>query len=250
MAVYNFGAGTIIGRRTDIANPTPAFMGVMQDIDVEFNQALKELVGQYKVAVDVAPALLKITAKAKFARIQSTMINDLILGQTIVPATGRQMAVAEVNVIATTVTVAHAATFSQDLGVFYTTTGVQFQRVASAPAVGQYSVNEVTGVYTFNSGTDVGKSATFYYEWTVTVGFTEITMANQLMGTGPSFELHIQETYTNNAGVANTMHMKFNACRSGKLNFPMKNVDYTVQDVDIQMFADTANNIGILTFVE
>jgi hypothetical protein len=30
----------------------------------------------------------------------------------------------------------------------------------------------------------------------------------------------------------------------------MKNVDYTVQDVDIQMFADTANNIGILTFVE
>jgi hypothetical protein len=248
MTTVNFGVGTLIGRRTDIANASPAFMGIAQDCEISFDQTLKELVGQYKMPVDVAAAQLKVTGKAKFARIQANALNDLILGQTLTTGAGEQMAVAEAATIATTVTVAHAATFVHDLGVFHALTGVQFTRVASAPTVGQYSVVETTGVYTFNA-TDVGVAATFYYSYTVTT-MLQLSMANQLMGTGPSFEFHAQQSYTSNAGVLSTMNIKLNACKGSKLSWPFKNTDYTIQDFDFTAFADASNNWGVISFSE
>lgn len=251
MTAINFGVGTIIGRRTDISNPTPAFLGIMQDIQIDFDQTLKELIGQYKMPVDVAPASLKVMGKAKFAKIQANTMNDLFLGQTITPASGQLMAVGEVAVVPGTpyqVTVTNAATFVEDLGVFYTTTGIQLTRVASGPAVGQYSVNESTGVYTF-AAADTTISMTFYYSYNVTT-LKKITLANQLMGVGPIFEINIQESYTNNLGVTNKMFLRLNACRSSKMTFPFKNVDYTIQEFDFQAFADQANNWGSISTSE
>ena len=252
MALYNFGVGTIICRRTDIANPTPAFLGVVQDVEIDFDQTLKELTGQYKMPVDIAPAQLKVTGKAKFARIQANLMNDLIFGQTITTGGGEQMSVAQTVAIASTVTpvVPSSGVFLHDLGVFHTLTGVQFARVASAPAVGQYTVTEPGGVYGFNA-TDVtaAYNLTFYYDYTVTT-MTQIVLANQLMGVGPTFEFHAQETYTNNAGIPQTMNIKLNACRSSKFSLPMKNGDYTMTDLDFQAFADQANNWGLLTVNE
>src|SRR5215469_8744787 len=74
----NFGVGTAIGKRTDIANAKPSFLGVLQDL-----------------AIDVAPSNMKVTGKAKFARIQGASINNLLLGQTETDGAGIDMAVAE-----------------------------------------------------------------------------------------------------------------------------------------------------------
>lgn len=242
MTAINFGVGTIIGRRTDISNPTPAFLGIMQDIEIDFDQTLKELMGQYKMAVDVAPANMKVTGKAKFAQIQANTANDLLFGQTIVPSSGLEMAVSENHVVAAvTQVVTQAATFKKDLGVFYAANGVQLKRVASAPTVGQYSVDETTGTYTFNATDEV--SLNFYYSYGVTT-LNSVTLNNQLMGVGPSFELNIQESYTNNAGQTNLIFLKLNACRSSKLSLPFKNSDYTVQEFDFQAFADQSNVWG------
>lgn len=245
MTDINFGVGTIIGRRTDISNPTPAFMGIMQDIEIDFDQTLKELMGQYKMPVDIAPANLKVTGKAKFARIQANMINDLLLGQTVTSGAGQVMAVAEAQTTATTTfTVTQAATYVEDLGVFYASTGKQLQRASSASAAGIYSVNESTGVYTLNAA-DENTALLVYYTYTVTT-LKKIALANQLMGVGPTFELNLMETYTNNLGVTNTLYLKLNACRSSKLTFPFKNTDYTIQEFDFSAFADQANNWGQL----
>jgi hypothetical protein len=253
MTAINFGVGTIIGRRTDTTNPTPAFMGIMQDIQIDFDQTLKELMGQYKMAVDVAPANMKVTGKAKFAKIQANLMNDLMFGQTLTTAAGQTMAAGEAASIPATpgpytVTVTHAATFKEDLGVFYASNGKQLTRVASAPATGQYSVVETTGVYTF-AAADQGLAVTFYYTYTVTT-LQQISMANQLLGVGPTFEVNIQESYTNNAGVTNQIFLKLNACRSSKLSLPFKNIDYTVQEFDFQAFADQSNNWGLLAMTE
>jgi len=252
MTAINFGVGTAIGRRTDISNPTPAFMGILQDIEIDFDQTLKELMGQYKMPVDVAPANLKVTGKAKFAKIQANLVNDLMLGQTLSSASGVSMAVAEAGSVPAsptyTITVSHSGTFSEDLGVFYASTGVQLTRVASVSVAGTYSVNESTGVYTFYSG-DANAAVTLYYTYTVTT-LKKIAMTNQLMGIGPTFELHLQENYTNNLGVTNTMYIKLNACRSSKLTWPFKNVDYTIQSFDFTAFADQSNNWGTIAVTE
>ena len=246
MTALSFGAGTLIARRTDISNPTPAFMGILQSVDVEFSQTLKELMGQYKVASDIAPAELKITFKVKQARIQASAINDLLFGQTLTTASGLALTTAETLTPTGTspviATVANAATFQADLGIFYAANGVQLTRVAAGSEVaGKYSVNEGTGVYAFVAADKV--PILFYYRYSVTTR-NQISLTNVLMGQGPAFELNLSNTYTNNAGVANTVFLKLNACRSSKLSMPFKNTDYMIPEFDGQAFADQANNIG------
>src|SRR5579862_7259652 len=102
----NFGAGTAIGKRTDIANAKPSFLGVLQDIEIDIAQTLKELTGAYKMPVDVAPSNLKVTGKAKFARIEGATINNLLLGQTESDASGIDMAIQETQTVAAAVTAA------------------------------------------------------------------------------------------------------------------------------------------------
>lgn len=251
MTAVNFGVGTIVGVRTDIANAPPAFMGIMQEIEIDFDQSLKELMGSYKMAVDVAPANLKVTGKAKFAQIEASTMNNLLFGQTETNASGFDMAVAEAGTVPApsgpyTVTVSHSATFAQDLGVFYASTGVQLVPVASGPTVGQYSVS--AGVYTF-AAADASIAMKFYYSYTVT-SQKQIALANQQMGVGPVFSLYINENYTNNLGVTNKINLKLNACRSSKLTLPFKNTDYTIQEFDFQAFADQSNNWGVLSTTE
>lgn len=243
MTALNFGAGTVIGRRTDIANPTPMFMGVLQDITIEFNQSLTELIGQYKVAVDVAPAELKITGKAKQAKIQANMVNDMLFGQTLQTASGQALTTAEaVTPVAVTFTVANAATFKEDLGLFYASNGVQLTRVASGPIVGQYSVNETTGVYTIVVADEV--PLLVYYSFGVTTQ-KQIVLSNQLMGVGPGFEINLSNTYKNNAGITSSIFLRLNACRSSKMTLPFKNIGYVIPEFDFQAFCDSANNWGL-----
>lgn len=262
MSIYNFGVGTIIGRRTGVDQnnvaitiPTPARFGTVQDVDVEFDRTLKELIGQYQFPVDIAAAATKITGKAKLANIQGAFANELFFGQTMTTgaSVGEQLAVDEVHAAAATVTIAPpgSGTYVHDLGVFYQATGIELVRVASAPAVGSYSVVETTGVYTFNAS-EAG-NLLISYSYTVGAGTTTmklITLSNQLMGISPSFELHLQMNYPNNAGVVCSLNLKLNACRSSKFGFPFKNQDYTMPALDFMAFADASNNLGTITFTQ
>jgi hypothetical protein len=245
---YNFGSGTVVATRTDVANAQPTFFGVLQDIELDLDETLKELKGQYKMAVDVAPADFKITFKAKFAKIQANALNNLMLGDTYTAAAGFNMAVAEPqNIPATgpyTVTTNNAAHFTADRGVFYASNYKQFTPVAASPAVAQYTVNPATGIYTF-AAADEGVAVLIYYDFTVT-NMNQITGTNNLMGTGPAFSLSMMEQYTNNAGVTGQMYVKLNACRASKITLPMKNNDYTVQEIDGQAFPDPSGTWGYL----
>ena len=82
MTMYAFGSGTLIGVRTDLANQTPAVFGVVQDVQIDFAFSLKELVGQYQAPVAIGRGAMKITGKAKLARIYSQTFNTLFFGQT------------------------------------------------------------------------------------------------------------------------------------------------------------------------
>jgi hypothetical protein len=260
MPLFNFGSGTIVGRRNGvdqnnavIANPTPAQFAVLQDIDISFDRTLKELIGQNSYPADIAGAQTKISGKAKLAGMQANFFNDMFFGQVLTSgaSVGEQMAVNEVHVSATTITIAPpgTGTFVHDLGVLFVATGVQLVRVASAPATGQYSVVESTGVYTM-AVADAGLSLAITYSYTVGAAGTMkmITVTNQLMGITPSFELHAQMNYPNStSGVVQTLNLKLFACKASKLDFPFKNTDHTLPSMDFQAFADVAGNVLTLT---
>ena len=246
MTQFAFGSGTLIGKRTDVTGTPPCLLGTLQDVSLDFDRKVETLFGQYNTAVAAGGGEFKITGKAKFARLQATQINNLFLGQTLTPNSMLEMTTGEAGTVASgVVTVANSSTFVDDYGVFYAATGTQLSPVASSPAVGQYSVSG--GVYTFNTG-DNGSSVLIYYSYTVTSG-NKISLANQLTGPLPMFEISLKETF-NYFGTSKDLLVKLNACVSSKLSLPFANQKFTVAEFDFQAIADAANNIGTISLSE
>jgi hypothetical protein len=246
MTQFAFGSGTLIGKRTDVTGTSPALLGTLQDVSLDFDRKIETLLGQYNMAVAAGGGEFKITGKAKFARLQATQINNLFLGQTLTADSMVEMTTGEAGTVASAaVTVANSATFVEDFGVFYATSGAQLAPVASSPAQGQYSVS--SGVYTFNAS-DNGASVLIYYSYTVASG-NKISLSNQLAGPLPMFEISLKETF-NYFGTDKDLLVKLNACVSPKLSLPFSNQKFTVAEFDFQAIADAANNIGTISVSE
>ena len=247
MVAYNFGVGNWFCKRTDTTNQVVTLLGVLQDLEIDIDRTLKELVGQYALPVDVAQAQMKITGKGKYAQVGATNINNTILGQTLTSASGFQIAAPENHTGATSVTVTNGATFSEDLGVRYHSTGNPLQPVAATPSAGQYIAGAAgAGIYTFNSADTV--SLDIYYSYTVTT-MQQISAVNQLMGQGTTFELIGSNTY-NVCGVTKVISIKLNQCKASKTGMPFKNVDYLLFDLEFQAFADCSNAWGTIAMTD
>jgi hypothetical protein len=250
MTQFAFGTGTLILRRTDVANTMPALIGTLQDVSIDFDRKLDELLGQYAVAVALGGGQLSIKGKAKFARIQATHINNLLLNQTLTASAALQLATGENVTVATgAATVANGATFVQDEGVFSSLTGVQLQPVVSGPVAGVSYVPGGGGVgtYTFNA-TDNGIVYTIYYSYTTATG-NKIVAANALMGAVPTFELHFKESFTY-LGAVKDIIVKLNACSAAKLTLPFANTKFMIPEFDFVAQADAANNWGTISLTE
>ena len=249
MTAYAFGTGTLIAKRTDTTNTPPFMFGVLQNITLDFDQKLESLLGQNKVAVAIGDGELKITGKAKFARLQMTLFNNLLAGQTAATGTLDMASTGEaVTLASTTYVVANAAlTPLEDFGVFYAANGVQLTPVASAPTVGQYAFNASTGTYTFASG-DSGAAVYVYYSFSGASG-SKLVYANQLMGTSPIFEIYFKTT-ASNFGTPKIVTIKLNACKSSKLALSFTNQKFAIPEFDFQAMADAAGNVFTLSMSE
>lgn len=248
--MINFGVGKLIAVPTNnssgaaVTNPTPVVLGTMQDVAVDMSVEIKELHGSRRYPIAIGQGKGKIEIKAKYVDIDVGVLGSLFLGKTAntgfrglaedviaaVPATPFQI----------TPTVPNSGTFVADLGVFNVATGVQLQRVASAPAANQYSVNVGTGVYTFNTA-NTGQNVAISFEYTATSVSTarNFDLTNDLMGQTPSFSVLLQNRYD-----GQTLVMKFNRAVSGKLTVPLKSDDFAMYDFEAQCFADAAGNLG------
>ncbi len=251
-----FGAGALWGNRTDVTGSGigPDQFGILQDVQIDWDWTTKELWGQYQFPVDIARGQGKISGKAKFARIFGAIYGDLFFGQT--PAAG-QLTVSE-NEAATvpaspayTVTVANAANYSDDLGVYYATgasAGNRFSRVTTPSSAGQYSVNPATGIYTF-AAADAGASLLISYLYTVSSAGKKLVLTNQFMGYTPTFKATFYTTKTTQSTPAG-LALVLNACTASKLSLPTKIDDYEIQEFDFSAFADATGAIGTLSVNE
>ncbi len=249
--MFLFGSGQLFGKRTDVANPTPVQFGTMQDVQVDFDRTLKELYGQYQYPEAIGAAMVKISGKAKFAKINGQVMTNLFFSDTLGTGMRQFTPLGEAHPIPATpfqVTVTNAADFLSDFGVYFTATGVQLTRVASSPTTGQYAVNESTGVYTF-AAADTLLAVTIYYEYEVATG-KSITITNQLQGTAPTFQCILRNSYPAGSAAEKSATLQLNACIAGKLSMPMKQGDFTIVEMDFQAFTDASNVLGYFGFTE
>lgn len=243
MAVYKFGTGSLFSIPSG-ANPTPVAFGALQDVSVDFQFTNKELYGQNIFALAIGRAQGKVAGKAKFAQVNGNLYNSLFFGSTL--STGQtQMAIAEAGTIPGTpwqVTVSHSATWTVDLGVLYTLTGLPLTRVASGPTIGQYSV--AAGVYTFAAAdTTLGVNISYQYT-TAGVGST-ITLGNALQGVAPTIQIAFQTTYNGKSAF-----FTLPSCIATKLAMPSKMADWNIDEFDFDAFATAGGNVATLSFSE
>lgn len=237
----SFGSGSVFAVPSG-ANPTPVQFGVLQDIAMDFSFSLKELRGQFQFPVALARGSGKATWKAKAAKLNAAAINSLFFNGT--ASTGLELtAINEVGTVAAAaVTVANSAFFQTDLGVVNSVTGVQYTRVASAPAVGQYTV--AAGVYGFNA-TENATVMLFNYSYTAAAGGTKIQVVNQLMGNQTTFQMVFNEKFNNQ-----TVQFRFPAAVASKWTFGTKLEDFTIPEWDGEFTCDNAGNLCYLSTVE
>lgn len=244
--VFQFGAGVLIAKPNagDLAaNPTPMQFGTLQEVTLEITADSKELKGRNQAPDDVARAAMKISLKAKFAKFNGKLVNDIFFGGTI--SVGQmKIALDEAQdipgAVTYTVTVDNApvnpATI-EDLGVRYAATGKQMTKVAANPAVGEYTVDEATGIYTF-AAADKSVKVLITYMWKdATTGITT-KVTNQLMGYAPKFSAFLMQQYGGNQSNAKVFRLT-----ATKLSRPTKVDDYTLPDFEASASADDAGNV-------
>ena len=223
-------------------NPTPYEALTIQDVSIDISQDLKELIGQYKFADDVAPGQMKVTGKFSIGRVEINMLNNLLFANTV--TAGMKVVVQDesgtVPALTTyTLIVTNSTHFDTDLGVRYYATGAPLMRVTGTPTIGQYAVS--AGVYTF-AAADASAKVLISYVYDSTTSGQTMTITNQLMGYGPVFELWLSEPYQSVGGVPNGIHLW--ACRLSKLNQALKNTDYLKPELDFTAFANAAGQVG------
>lgn len=161
-------------------------------------------------------------------------------GATLSVLTGAGTGAPTANITAAAATATYQAvnhsTAVLDLGVRRASTGVPLLKVASAPAIGQYSLNTSTWTYTFNVGDEVAMLVS--YMNLAPVGGVTQQVSNQLMGTEPQCTIVFRTIFN-----GQEMIVLLYSAVVGKLTMASKLDDYTVPEVDFEAFANSAGKV-------
>jgi hypothetical protein len=228
---------------TAITTPTPIRVGVIQELMFDLTWTSKQLFGTNQYPVSIGRGTAKATGSIKWAQINAALWNGLVIGT---PASGvvsgtetldyRDVTGAAIpgTPYQITPTPPLSGAWAADLGVV-DVNGIQFTKVASAPATGQYSV--AAGVYTF-AAADTTKVVYIDYTYTATVTNSHtVTATNPLLGYVPTFQLDILVPYNNK----NAKFTIFN-CVGDKLAFTTKLEDFIITDTSFGFFASGAGS--------
>ncbi|HEY2710057.1 MAG TPA: hypothetical protein VGI95_18580 [Caulobacteraceae bacterium] len=231
MAQSVFGVGFLFATPQG-ANPTPTRFGRLQDVQVDFSYDSKMLYGSNQYALEQARGKAKIELRASIGVVDPLLFNSVYFGLT--STTGETLnSVDEAATPASgAFTVVGGGTFSQDLGLYNTVTGLWMTRVASAPAAGQYAVNTVTGAYTVNTAQNGQALRVSYTYASVSTGST-LAFTNQLMGAAPTFAVQLVNKFKGSDGVTRSLFLNFPAVQCPKLSMPLKLDDFALPQLDM-----------------
>jgi len=259
-----FGPGILICTRTDITNGTPVNVGYAQEFSLEYAGTTKQLFGQNQLPLVVARSTIKVTGKIKAAVLSGIAMNNLFWGQTNSTATGQLLwtigstfSLSTVSGASTVpIQVGSSLTFDADLGVTYASNGLPFRRVSTGleTSSGLYSVaSTAPGLYGFSAADSTNLSAgttmpiKVTYSSTTATG-TSLLIANQLIGTSPTFQL---DYYTNlNQPTGKAFIVRCYAAIASKLSMQFKLEDFQMPEYEFDLFANAAGNLVNQVFPE
>lgn len=254
MAQYEFGSGTLWAVPTislaglDItANPTPVPFGALQDVSIDMSGSVKELFGLKRFPLAVAAGTMKVTGKAKAARITAALFNQLF-GAT--PAVGEnKVNYQEAGICAANnVTVANNATWAVDLGVSYAN-GIALARGATPTGVGVYAC--ANGVYNFNAtdatfANNAANAMKISYAYSSNAAPGALTtIQNSLLGLSPFFKMVLNQTFQ-----GKQLTLTLNRCVATKLTFATKLEDFMIPEFDFAASCDDSEILGTISTAE
>ena len=230
----SFGSGIMYATPSG-ANATPLQLGALQDISADISRTVKSLYGQNQQPLAIGGGEIKASVKAKMGFINADVYASVFYGVSASTGTVALAANEAHSVPASTpwtVTVTNSAQFAKDLGVTYAN-GNPLTQVASAPAVGQYSVS--AGVYTF-AAADTGVAVLISYEYTDATNGSTVAVGSILQGVQPIITLDLYRGY-NGTGERH----RFWAAVCSKLTIPTKMADFAISELDFECFLDSQN---------
>lgn len=240
-----FGAGEFFATMladdngTATPNASPIRIAGMQECSMEFSGDLKEFHGQNRFALAAAMGKVKTSGKIKGLLLNGNALNTLFYNATMTAGSMKAI-VADTTGTAVpstpftiTPTPPNAGTFSEDLGVVGSD-GIPLTKVASAPAIGQYSV--AAGVYTF-AAADTAKVMYISYSYTFTSAPAKrIALNNKAMGLQASIAARFITQFQGKRAL-----VELNSIIVPKLMlFGTKNDDFSVPEMDFTAFTDAA----------
>ena len=241
MAQSVFGVGFLFATPQG-TNPTPTRFGRLQDVSVDFSYDTKMLYGSNQYALEQARGKAKIDLKATVGVVDPNLFNNLYFGLTTAAGETLNSVDESATPASGTFTVANGGTFSQDLGVYNTVTGLYLARVASAPATGQYAVNTSTGVYTTNTAQN-GQLLKVSYTYASSASGANLAFTNQLMGSSVIFSVQLVNKFKGSDGVVRSLYLNFPAVQCAKLSMPLKLDDFTLPQLDMSAQDNGAGNV-------
>jgi hypothetical protein len=231
--------------KSSTANSTPIQVATLQETSFDFKASNKELFGENSFAEAVGRGNVKISGKAKTGRFNGRLMNEVFFKQPSanIIAQAKLLALDELGTVAAAaVTVTNGANFVEDLGVQNNSTGEAYTRVASAPAAKQYSVNETTGVYTYNATENTSVLRHSYLYKSMAAGASTLQINNQLAGEAPTFRAIFSQKFQ-----GQTMTLILNALVAESLGFGFKAEDFAMPDFSFGAQADSLGSVGELS---
>lgn len=233
--IFHSGEVKVISRGSAIA--TPRDLLTMQETSFDFKGDIKKLMGEGQYAVDAAVGTTEISMKCKNGQLNPTTFADVYFGKTIAQNGELYVKAEPITVAAGSATLAAGALAAQDLGVYNSVTGIQYTRVASAPAAGQY-VWGASGVLTFNTSENAQVLLASYIK-TDTTTMQSFSTTNDLAGTTVTLEAFFHKKFRD--GRQFNMHF-FNVIIPN-LNFAYKLNDYSMPEFTMEAFADPVKGV-------
>ena len=233
--IFHSGEIKVISRASAIA--TPRDLLTIQETSFDFKGDIKNLMGEGQFAVDSAVGSIEISMKCKNGQLNPTTFADIYFGKSIAQNGEMYVKAEPITVAAGTATLAGGALSAQDLGVYNSVTGLQYTRVANAPAAGQY-VWGANGVLTFNVSENAQVLLASYIK-TDNTTMQSFTANNELAGTTVTLEAFFHKKMRD----GRQFNMHFYNVIIPSLNFAYKINDYTMPDFTMQAFADPVKGV-------
>lgn len=243
-----FGTGLLTLTPNLVAPVTPTVVAVLQDISIDVSYKVVDLIGNLQFAVDKAKAEAKLSGKFKTGYFAGGLIQAILAGSTSAVGGVQPIFSEQFTLAAGTYTNAKGALTVSDLGVFDTTANKFLTRVTSAPATGQYSLVESTGVYTFNAA-DNTHIIQVSYSYTAAAVGTTINVTNQMMGLNTTFGMRLFNNYAaapSGANIASAAGIYLPSVTIPKLSLAFKNTGFMEKSVDFECSANAAGQVATI----